>query len=31
LTRRVAELTAENDDLRRRVAALHALLQAAEA
>jgi hypothetical protein len=31
LTRRVAELTAENDDLRRRVAALQALLQAAEA
>ena len=31
LTRRVAELTAENDDLRRQVAALHALLQAAEA
>lgn len=31
LTRRVAALTAENDDLRRQVAALHALLQAAEA
>ncbi len=31
LRQRVAELTAENDDLRRQVAALHALLQAAEA
>lgn len=31
LTQRVAELTAENEDLRRQVAALHALLQAAEA
>jgi len=31
LTRRVAELTAENDDLRRRVAALQVLLQAADA
>ena len=30
LTQRVAELTAENEDLRRQVAALHATLQAAE-